>query len=80
MKKSSATSRWALFCLLVVIVFIVNLPIISMMLNSLKTTSTILTEVSIIPREPTLINYSYLSTRTNFWLFFRNSMIVAGSG
>jgi ABC-type glycerol-3-phosphate transport system permease component len=80
MRKSSAVNRWALFCLLVMIVFIINLPIISMMLNSLKTTSTILTEVSIIPREPTLINYSYLSTRTNFWLFFRNSMIVAGGG
>jgi ABC-type glycerol-3-phosphate transport system permease component len=78
MRKSSPRKRWGLFVLLVIIVFIVNLPIISMILNSLKTTSVILTETSIIPRNPTLINYTYLSTRTNFWLFFRNSIVVAG--
>ncbi len=79
-RRSSARKRWGLFVLLMVIVFVVNLPIISMILNSLKTTSVILTDPSILPKNPTLINYTYLSTRTNFWLFFRNSMIVAGSG
>ena len=72
--------QWGLFTLLLIIVVVVNLPIISMILNSLKTTDVILTDASIIPKHPTLINYVYLSTRTNFWLFFRNSMIVAGSG
>jgi ABC-type glycerol-3-phosphate transport system permease component len=80
MRRSRAGKRWGLFVLLVIIVLIVNLPIISMMLNSLKTTNVILTDPNIIPRNPTLINYTYLSTRTNFWLFFRNSMFVAGTG
>lgn len=80
MKKNKTRQRWALFVLLLFLVFVINLPIISMVLNSLKPTSVILTERSIIPREPTLINYVYLSSRTNFWLFFRNSMIVAGTG
>jgi ABC-type glycerol-3-phosphate transport system permease component len=80
MKRSDPRKRWGIFILLIIIVFVVNLPIISMMLNSLKTTSVILTETNIIPRNPTLINYTYLSTRTSFWLFFRNSMVVAGGG
>lgn len=80
MKTNKAVRRWGLFVLLLALVIVINLPIISMMLNSLKTTNVILTERSIIPREPTLTNYVYLSNRTNFWLFFRNSMIVAGTG
>ena len=80
MKTNKALRRWSLFALLMVFVIIINLPILSMMLNSLRPTEVILTERSIIPREPTLINYVYLSSRTNFWLFFRNSMIVAGTG
>ncbi|HXF61396.1 MAG TPA: hypothetical protein VNK95_07255, partial [Caldilineaceae bacterium] len=79
-RRSNARQRWGRFVLLLVIVLVVNLPIISMILNSLKTTDVILTDPSIIPRNPTLVNYAYLSTRTNFWLFFRNSMIVAGTG
>jgi ABC-type glycerol-3-phosphate transport system permease component len=72
--------RWTLFGVLLVLVIVINLPIISMILNSFKTTSAILTDPSILPKQPTLLNYQYLSTRTNFWLFFRNSMIVAGTG
>ncbi len=80
LRRKSTRNRWALFVLLLFLSILVNLPIISMILNSLKTTQVILTDPSIFPKEPTLINYTYLSTRTNFWLFFRNSMIVAGFG
>ena len=79
-RRSHARRRWGVFCLLLFLSILVNLPIISMILNSLKTTEVILSDPSILPKHPTLVNYFYLSTRTNFWLFFRNSMIVAGTG
>jgi ABC-type glycerol-3-phosphate transport system permease component len=79
-RRNSTRKRWGLFFLLLFLSILVNLPIISMIINSLKTTEVILSDPSIFPKNPTLVNYFYLSTRTNFWLFFRNSMIVAGTG
>jgi ABC-type glycerol-3-phosphate transport system permease component len=73
-------SRWGLFLLTLAIVILVNLPILTMALNSLRTTAQILSEGTIFPRSPSLINYQYVSERTQFWTFFRNSIIVAVSG
>lgn len=72
--------RWGLFFLTLAIVILVNLPIITMALNSLRTTAEILSERSLIPKNPSLINYQYVSSRTQFWTFFRNSVIVASTG
>lgn len=71
-------TRWTIFGVLVVIAFLVNLPIILMVLNSFKTNAEILTSQRIIPRHITLANYQVLSSRTNFWTYFRNSIIIAG--
>ncbi len=73
-------TRWGLFTFTLVIVIVVNLPIISLALNSLRTTADILAEHSFFPKHPSLINYQYVSYRTEFWTFFRNSLIVAFSG
>jgi ABC-type glycerol-3-phosphate transport system permease component len=71
---------WGLFFFTLAIVILINLPIITMALNSLRTTDEILSERSLIPKHPSLINYQYVSNRTQFWTFFRNSVIVAVSG
>lgn len=73
-------TRWGLFFLTLAIVIIVNLPIITMALNSLRPTAEIMSERSLMPRNPSLVNYQYVSSRTQFWTFFRNSVIVAVSG
>jgi ABC-type glycerol-3-phosphate transport system permease component len=73
-------NRWGLFVFTLAIVILVNLPIITMALNSLRTTAEIMSEGTLIPRNPSLINYEYVSSRTQFWTFFRNSIIVAVSG
>jgi ABC-type glycerol-3-phosphate transport system permease component len=73
-------TRWGLFFLTLAIVILVNLPIITMALNSLRTTAEIMSEGTLIPRNPSLINYEYVSSRTQFWTFFRNSIIVAVAG
>ena len=72
--------RWLLFALCVVIVIIVNLPIITMILNSFRSTGETLSSTSMIPSKISFENYIYLNTRTPFWLFFRNSIIVSIGG
>jgi ABC-type glycerol-3-phosphate transport system permease component len=69
--------RWALFALLAAIVLIVNVPVILMILDSLQSTEQLMTARALIPSEPTLANFYYLSARTSFWSFLRNSMIVS---
>jgi ABC-type glycerol-3-phosphate transport system permease component len=69
--------RWALFTLLAAIVLIVNVPVILMILDSLQSTEQLMTARALIPSEPTLANFYYLSARTSFWSFLRNSMVVS---
>jgi len=65
------------FLLLLIIAVLVNLPIILMVINSFKTNAEILTSQRILPRRITFINYQDLSSQTNFWKFFRNSVVIS---
>jgi ABC-type glycerol-3-phosphate transport system permease component len=69
--------KWLLLLLGLVIVFIVDFPIITVILNSFRTTETIVSSHNILPTEPTLTNYFFINTRTHFWTFLLNSMFVA---
>jgi ABC-type glycerol-3-phosphate transport system permease component len=69
--------NWALSAMLAVIVVIVNLPIITMAINSFKTTDQILAGNNLLPRTLTLANYRYITERTPFWTYFANSFLVA---
>jgi ABC-type maltose transport system permease subunit len=68
--------KWFLLLLGLVMVLIVDFPIITVILNSFRT-ETIVSSHSILPTEPTLANYFFINTRTHFWAFLLNSMIVA---
>jgi ABC-type glycerol-3-phosphate transport system permease component len=69
--------KWPLFFSLLIITFLINLPILTMILNSFKSNSEILTSSTIFPKTFTIENYIYLSSKTMFWTFFKNSIIVA---
>jgi ABC-type glycerol-3-phosphate transport system permease component len=69
-------SKWALSALLLGVVIVVDLPIIMMILNSLRGTSEILSG-GLLPHAPSLANYQYLIERTPFWTYFGNSVLVA---
>jgi ABC-type glycerol-3-phosphate transport system permease component len=71
--------KWLLLVLGLAIVLVVDFPIITVALNSLRTTETIISSHSILPTQPTLANYLYINTRTRFWAFLLNSGIVAAS-
>jgi ABC-type glycerol-3-phosphate transport system permease component len=69
--------KWLFLLVGLVIVFIVDFPILTVALNSFRTTENILSSRSIIPTQPTLANYVFINTRTHFWVFVINSAIVA---
>ena len=71
--------KWLLLGVGLVIVLLVDFPIITVALNSFRTTETIISSHSILPTQPTLANYLYINTRTRFWTFLINSGIVAAS-
>lgn len=79
MVKNSKLRKRVLFFTLLCLTFIINLPIITMVLNSFKTNTEILTSVTIFPRKFTLNNYLFLHEKTDFWVFFKNSIIIAGT-
>ena len=70
-------SKWLLLLLGLAFVFIVDFPILTVILNSFRTTDSILSSRNILPDQPTLTNYFYINTRTHFWTFLLNSGIVA---
>jgi ABC-type glycerol-3-phosphate transport system permease component len=69
--------KWILLVLGLAIVLIVDFPILTVALNSFRTTESIVSSHSIVPSNPTLANYLYINTRTSFWTFLVNSGIVA---
>jgi ABC-type glycerol-3-phosphate transport system permease component len=69
--------KWLLLLVGLVIIFIVDFPILTVALNSFRTTENIFSSHSILPAQPTLANYAYVSARTHFWTFLVNSAIVA---
>jgi ABC-type glycerol-3-phosphate transport system permease component len=69
--------KWLLLVAGLLIVFVIDFPILTVALNSFRTTENILSSQNILPTEPTLANYFYINTRTHFWTFLLNSAIVA---
>jgi ABC-type glycerol-3-phosphate transport system permease component len=75
--RSTPARRRTLFAALCVIALVVNLPVILMVLNSFQTTEQMMQSRALIPQEPTIANYIYLSTRTSFWTYLSNSMLIS---
>jgi ABC-type glycerol-3-phosphate transport system permease component len=71
MRRDKAIRRWGRFVVLLLLVIIIDIPIISLVLNSFRSTQEILSATTLIPERPTLDNFSFVMSRTNFfrWLF-----------
>jgi multiple sugar transport system permease protein len=72
--------RWSLFGLMCLLVLVIDMPIISLILNSFRSTAEILSSTSLIPQAPSLVNYIYVSQRTSFFQYLFNSLLMAGGG
>jgi ABC-type glycerol-3-phosphate transport system permease component len=73
-------SRWGLFVVMVALVIVIDMPIITLILNSFRSTSEILSTRSFWPEAPTLENYFFVTQRTSFFQYLLNSLIMAGGG
>src|SRR5437764_14245893 len=80
MRAHKSLARWSLFGLMCVIVIVIDLPIITLILNSFRSTAQILSSSTILPTNPSLVNFIYVSQRTSFFQYLRNSLIMAGGG
>jgi len=80
MRRYKQLARWGLSGLTGLVVIVINLPIITLILNSFRRTEDILAATTIIPTNPSWVNYIYVLDRTPYLQFFRNSIIVAGGG
>lgn len=68
------------FALIAIILFFVVFPLFWIVSTSLKTpVETFRVPPTIIPQEPTIVNYIYLWTLRNFDVYFKNSLIIAVS-
>jgi ABC-type glycerol-3-phosphate transport system permease component len=64
------------FLILLLASFIANLPIITMVLNSFKSNSEIMTSNHMLPVHWTLGNYQFVNEKSAFWHQFGNSVYV----
>ena len=76
--RSFYKRNWFLSMLMLVIVVIINLPIITQVLNSFRSSSQILMK-GFFNSTYTFDNYIYLATKTKIWIYFLNSIIVTVS-
>src|SRR3712207_6204127 len=72
--------RWSLFGLASLLVIVIDMPIISLILNSFRSTEEILSSTTLVPEAPSLVNYSYVAQRTSFFRYLLNSLVMAGGG
>lgn len=73
-------NNWILFFVLLIIVIIVDFPVITMILNSFKSNSEILSSYSIWPHKFTFENYVSMNKFSKIWIYICNSFIVSISG
>ena len=72
--------RWSLFVIAALLVVVVDMPIITLILNSFRSTAEIMSSTSLIPEAPSLVNYAYVAERTSFFQYLFNSFLMAGGG
>jgi ABC-type glycerol-3-phosphate transport system permease component len=74
--KTNLIRKIILFCVLLLLVIVINIPIIYMISNSFKSLTEISTSISIFPKHFTFDNYIHLFTNTKIPLYLANSLII----
>jgi ABC-type glycerol-3-phosphate transport system permease component len=80
MRTRKTLARRGLFAFMCLLVLVVDLPVVTLVLNSFRSTNEILSSSSIIPAAPSLVNFEYVAQRTSFFRYLLNSLIMAGGG
>ncbi len=72
--RLSKTAKAAIYVTLIVAVFIINLPIISMIGTALKNKAEVMTNIGLFPWAPTFDNFREVLSRTKFGFNLLNSL------
>ena len=79
--KHKQRMRMLRLVIVIVLVLLIDFPIIFLIINSFKSTSEIMmSTTSLVPQNPTLVNYVNMFKNTNMLLNIRNSLFVAATG
>lgn len=70
-------NAWILAITLLIVMLIVNSPLILTFVNSLRPTPDILGGSTLFPKNASFDNYIAVSQHTNYWTWFRNSIVIA---
>jgi ABC-type glycerol-3-phosphate transport system permease component len=68
---------WALAIFLLIVMLLVNSPLILTAINSLRPTSDILGGSTLFPNHVSFDNYRTVMNETDWWTWFRNSVVIA---
>jgi ABC-type glycerol-3-phosphate transport system permease component len=74
--RNRSGRRWRV-AILTVLALVVNVPVLAVVINSLKSTEEFLSSNSLLPERWTLANYGLLSLHINYPSLVRTSLIVA---
>lgn len=75
--RGKRASAWALSITMFVVMLLINIPLILTAVNSFRPTSDILGGSTLMPDTVTLENYTAVLQRSDFPLWFRNSIVIA---
>lgn len=76
-RRRKRVSRWALSIGLLLTMLLINIPLILTAINSFRPTADIIRGSTLFPRQVSLDNYLAVLQRTDYPLWFRNSMVIA---
>ncbi len=68
---------WVLAIGLLFVMLVVNSPLILTVINSFRPTSDILGGSTLVPKHVSFDNYTAVAQGTDYWLWFRNSIVIA---
>ncbi|MDR1393665.1 MAG: carbohydrate ABC transporter permease [Bifidobacteriaceae bacterium] len=68
---------WGIAVLLLFAMLLVNIPLILTAINSFRPTSDILHGSTLFPENVSFDNYRVVTEATDYWLWFRNSIVIA---
>jgi ABC-type glycerol-3-phosphate transport system permease component len=77
MARRRKITGWVLAVFLLFIMLIVNSPLILTAINSLRPTADILGGSTLFPEHVSFDNYHSVTAQTDWWVWFRNSIVIA---
>jgi ABC-type glycerol-3-phosphate transport system permease component len=80
MKRRARLETWIIYATLIVALVVIDFPVFIVLVNGLKSDAEFMTSFSLLPSEPTLVNFVELLEDGTFFRFMINGVIIATLG